>query len=79
VKESITWMNENPEGAMQHYYEYTKEEKSDLMDDILKATMECFRTGFHSQASDQKPILEFFTEIGITKLAYDDFKKAFLN
>jgi len=78
VKESITWMSENPEEAMQHYYDYTKEEKSDLMDDILIATMECFHSDFRSLASDQKPILEFFTEIGITKLAYNDFKKAFL-
>jgi hypothetical protein len=50
-----------------------------LMDDILTATLECFHDDFRSVASDQEPILKFFTEIGITKLAYDDFKKAFLN
>ena len=78
VKDSITWMYENPESAMKHYYDYTKEEKSALMDDILRATMECFHSDFHSRASDQEPILEFFTDIGITQLPYNDFKKAFL-
>jgi len=78
VKESISWIETHPEEAMQHYYDYTKEEKSALMNDILTATLQCFHTDFHSIASDQEPILAFFTEIGITKLAYDDFKKAFL-
>jgi ABC-type nitrate/sulfonate/bicarbonate transport system substrate-binding protein len=79
VKEAITWMEQHPAEAMAHYYDYTKEEKNGLMDDILTATLECFHDDFRSVASDQEPILKFFTEIGITKLAYDDFKKAFLN
>jgi len=78
VRECISWMENNPEKAMQHYYDYTKEEKNALMDDILKATLECFHSDFHSLATDQKPILDFFTEIGITDLDYNDFKKAFL-
>ncbi len=78
VRESITWMNAHPDDAMQHYYNYTQEEKSSLMDDILTATMECFHSDFHSLAADQEPILDFFTEIGITQLPYNDFKKAFL-
>lgn len=78
VREAIIWMQAHPAEAMQHYYDYTKEEKSALMDDILMATLECFHSDFHSLASDQEPILKFFTEIGITDLPYDDFKKAFL-
>ena len=78
TKEAIAWMAKNPSQAMAHYYDYSKAEKNALMDDILKATLECFHGDFKSIASDQKPILEFFTEIGITKLPYDDFKKAFL-
>ena len=78
VRESISWMETNPEKAMQHYYDYTKEEKGALMDGILTATLECFHSDFRSLATDQKPILEFFTEIGITDLPYDKFKKAFL-
>lgn len=78
VKEAIIWMQAHPAEAMQHYYDYTKEEKSALMDDILTATLECFHSDFHSLASEQEPILKFFTEIGITDLPYDDFKKAFL-
>ena len=79
VKESITWIRSNPESAMQHYYDYTQEERNPLMDDILRATIECFNDDFSSVAQKQKPILEFFTEIGITQLPYNDFKKAFLN
>jgi len=79
VKESITWIRSNPESAMQHYYDYTQEERNPLMDDILRATIECFHDDFSSVAQEQKPILDFFTEIGITQLPYNDFKKAFLN
>ncbi len=78
VRESIQWMQDNPEMAMQHYFAYTQEEQSALMDDILKATMECFNSDFESLASAQEPILDFFTDIGITQLPYSDFKKAFL-
>ena len=79
LKASITWISENPENAMQHYYDYTKEEKSPLMDDILRATMDCFHNNFSSVAIEEKPILDFFTEIGITQLPYSDFEKAFLS
>ncbi|MFC2074187.1 ABC transporter substrate-binding protein [Campylobacterota bacterium] len=78
LKESIVWMSKHPEDAIQCYYDHTEEEKSDLMDDIILATLECFHSDFSSVASDQKPILDFFTEIGITDLGYEDFKKAFL-
>ena len=78
TKEAIAWMHTNPKAAMQHYYEYAKEEQGALMDDILSATMECFDANFSSIASDKKEILDFFTEIGITQLAYEDFQKAFI-
>lgn len=79
LRASIVWISQNPEAAMQDYYTYTKEEKSPLMDDILRATMECFDDNFNSTMSQQLPILEFFTEIGITQLPVDEFKKAFLS
>lgn len=79
LKASISWISKNPKSAMQHYYDYTKEEKSPLMDDILLATMDCFHNDFSSLAAQEKPILDFFTEIGITQLPYSDFEKAFLS
>jgi len=78
LRESIEWIATHPQGAMQDYYDYSKESKNELTDDILAATMQCFHNDFHSLASDQGPILDFFTEIGITQLPYSDFKKAFL-
>jgi ABC-type nitrate/sulfonate/bicarbonate transport system substrate-binding protein len=79
VKESITYMNENPDGAMEVYYNHTKEEKSALMDDILKATLECFDDSYSSNYAQSQPILEFFREIGITTLDDERFKTAFLH
>lgn len=79
LKTSIAWISKNPQSAMQHYYDYTQEDKSPLMDDILRATMDCFHDDYSSVAAQEKPILDFFTEIGITRLPYGDFKKAFLN
>lgn len=79
VKESIAWMETSPEKAMALYYAYTKEKKSPLMDDILKATLECFDKNYTSDYSKALPILQFFREIGITDLDDETFKTAFLN
>ncbi len=79
VKESIAFMEKHPEKAMEHYYAYTKEEKSALMDDILKATLECFDVNYSSNYEKSLPILQFFREIGITDLDDETFKTAFLN
>lgn len=78
VKESIVFMEENPEGAMEIYYKHTDEEKSPLMDDILKATLTCFDAKYTSEYQKSLPILEFFREIGITSLKDEQFKTAFL-
>ena len=78
VKESIVFMEQNPQEAMEIYYNHTKEEKSDLMDDILKATLTCFDADYSSEYQKSLPILEFFTEIGITSLEEERFKTAFL-
>jgi ABC-type nitrate/sulfonate/bicarbonate transport system substrate-binding protein len=79
VKESIVFMEKNPDKAMDHYYAYTKEEKSPLMDDILKATLECFDARFTSEYQKSLPILHFFREIGITSLDDETFRTAFLH
>lgn len=79
VKESIIFMDNNPDKAIEDYYAYTKDEKSALMDDILKATLECFDATFTSDYEKSLPILQFFREIGITSLDDTTFKTAFLN
>jgi len=79
VKESIKFMEAYPEKAMEIYYNYTKEEHSELMDDILKATLECFDADYTSSYEKAEPILKFFTEIGITSLEEKTFKTAFLH
>jgi ABC-type nitrate/sulfonate/bicarbonate transport system substrate-binding protein len=79
VKQSITFMNQNPEEAMDIYYDHTKEAKSALMDDILRATLECFDENYSSNYAQSLPILEFFREIGITSLDDKRFKTAFLH
>jgi ABC-type nitrate/sulfonate/bicarbonate transport system substrate-binding protein len=79
VKQSISFMNQNPQEAMEIYYKHTNEEKSPLMDDILKATLVCFDENYSSEYKKSLPILEFFREIGITSLENERFKTAFLN
>ena len=78
VKESIRFMEENPDEAMDIYYKHTKEAKSALMDDILRATLVCFDANYSSNYQQSLPILEFFRDIGITKLEDNRFKTAFL-
>ncbi len=78
VIKSIKFMNGNPEEAMKIYYDHTNEAKSALMDDILRATLECFDENYSSNYARSLPILEFFREIGITALDDERFKTAFL-
>jgi ABC-type nitrate/sulfonate/bicarbonate transport system substrate-binding protein len=78
VKESITFIQNNPEPSMKHYYEYSDAEESELMNDIISATMECFDTEYASVYQRSLPILNFFREIGITNLEESRFKTAFL-
>lgn len=78
VREAIRTIKASPSKAMEEYYAYTKSESSPLMDDILKATIECFDEGFESSSTKALPILEFFKEIGITDLDQTRFKTAFL-
>lgn len=79
VKEAIQFMLTQPSETMEHYYSYTKEERSTLMDDILKATLECFDEQYASEYERSLPILHFFKEIGITSLEDQRFKTAFLS
>lgn len=78
VREAIRFIHEFPLESMEHYYEYTGAEESLLMDDILRATMTCFNADFNSTYAKELPILDFFTEIGITSLDAQQFKTAFL-
>lgn len=78
IKEAIVMIQEYPDDAMQEYYAYTNGDSSPLMDDILRATIECFNPDFTSSFTKELPILEFFREIGITDLETDAFKTAFL-
>jgi putative hydroxymethylpyrimidine transport system substrate-binding protein len=79
VKKSIHFINRNPKESMDVYYDHTNEERSVLMDDILLATMECFKENYSSTYKKSEPILEFFTDIGITSLENERFKTAFLH
>ncbi len=78
VKEAICFIQKNPDDAMNEYYTYTDTQSSPLMDDILRATIECFNPTFTSSYAQELPILEFFKEIGITTLDTQRFKTAFL-
>lgn len=78
IKEAILFIQSNMEAAMEHYYTYTQTESSPLMDDILKATIECFDADFQSDFNAELPILEFFREINITSLSDEQFQTAFL-
>ncbi len=79
IKEAISFVQDHPKAAMNEYYRYTSTERSDLMDDILDATIKCFRINFYSDHKIELPILEFFQEIGITTLKEEKFKTAFLS
>lgn len=78
IKEAIVFIHKYPDIARAEYYAYTSTERSPLMDDILNATIECFNPEFRSDHTKELPILNFFTEIGITDLSPKRFKTAFL-
>jgi putative hydroxymethylpyrimidine transport system substrate-binding protein len=79
IQKAMVFIETHPKEAFQIYYQYTTEEPSALMDDILKATAKCFHKDFKSSADKELPILKFFNKIEITDLSEDKFRKAFLN
>lgn len=78
VKESIKFIKKNKEKAMEHYYAYSGHQKTPLMDDIIIATIDCFREDYRSDYTRKLPMLEFFKTLGITDLPEEEFKTAFI-
>lgn len=78
TKEAIVQTRLDPQAARAHYYEFAGEEPTELMDSIIKSTVDKFDEFFASTALSQKELLEFFVSLGITELGYDRFKTAFL-
>lgn len=78
IKGAISLITNDPETAMQHYYDYTGQTRSALMDDIIRATIVCFDPDFRSDVDKALPVLGFFRDLGITALEDADFKHAFL-
>lgn len=78
VREAIRFIHANPVEAHSLYYAYSGEEKTPLKDAILRQTDTCFRPDFTSDHREELPILHFFREIGITDLAEEKFRTAFL-
>jgi ABC-type nitrate/sulfonate/bicarbonate transport system substrate-binding protein len=78
VREGIRFIADQPEDSREIYYAFSGEEKSPLKDAILKQTATCFHQDFRSDHRSELPILHFFREIGITQLAEEDFRGAFL-
>lgn len=78
TKESITYLLQNRNEANEIYYEYSGEKRSKLTDDIILETLKCFDSEFISCVKKQKTTLDFFRELGITNLSYEDFSGAFL-
>lgn len=78
IRRAIRYIQANPQEVSSIYYQFSMEEPSELMDDILLATINCFNPNFTSSYADELPILHFFREIGITDLEDEKFKTAFI-
>jgi len=78
TKEAIVQTRLDPQAARAYYYEFAGEEPTELMDSIIKSTVDKFDEFFASTALSQKELLEFFVSLGITKLDFNRFKTAFL-
>ena len=78
TKKAIEVLQSNTKEAANIYYRYTKQERSQIMDEIIEETAKCFNKNFSSSYQKELPILEFFKEIGISQLEEEKFKTAFL-
>jgi putative hydroxymethylpyrimidine transport system substrate-binding protein len=78
IKEAIGFIQNYPKEAIDEYYRFSLTDRSTLIDDILSATIECFKIDFRSDHTIELEILHFFREIGITTLKDEKFKTAFL-
>lgn len=78
TKEAMVYIAKNRTEAREIYYDYSGEERSKLTDEIIDETLKCFNPEFVSSAKKQRETLEFFRELGITNLTYNELSGAFL-
>jgi hypothetical protein len=79
VKKSIEFIENNREETIKIYSNFSGEERTPLLEDIVSETSKCFIKDFRSDHSQQLEILDFFKSLKITDLEVEKFREAFLN
>jgi ABC-type nitrate/sulfonate/bicarbonate transport system substrate-binding protein len=61
--------------AQTMYYDFTKEEKSELMDKIIEDTIPRFETDIKPDAQRWKELYNFLEELEVAKLSETEYEK----
>jgi ABC-type nitrate/sulfonate/bicarbonate transport system substrate-binding protein len=70
-----SYCQENPEEAKALYYDYTAEEKSELMDRIIEDTIPRLKSDIKADSTKWKDLYTFLEELGLVKLSDLEYQK----
>jgi putative hydroxymethylpyrimidine transport system substrate-binding protein len=74
TQDMTAYIKANPQEARNFYYEYTKEEPSELMDNIIKDTITRFQNQIKADGTKWRDLYKFLEELELVKIddaAYD--------
>lgn len=73
TNEMATYLHKNPVEGTSLYYEYTKEEKSSLMDKIIEDTIPRLKTDIKADAQKWRELADFLAELDVVKLTESQY------
>lgn len=73
--EMITYVQENPNKAKEHFYSFTNTHKTALMDSIIEDTLQRFRKNFCTDGSKWQALRAFLQELDIVTLSDEAYSK----
>jgi hypothetical protein len=75
TSEMSSYVKANPLEAKTIYYDYTKQEKTKLMDEIISETLSRLETEIVSDSRKWRDLYEFLEELELVKLTDDEYAK----
>ena len=75
TNEMAAYLRNNPVEAQSIYYDYSKEEKSALMDKIIEDTILRFQTDIRADSEKWRDLYDFLEELGLVKLSQEEYNK----
>lgn len=78
TNQMVSYIQANKIEATTIYYDYTKEEKSDLMDKIIEDTLSRFKTNIKADSAKWQALYGFLEELELVKLTPEQYQNIWI-